>query len=54
MEKGVTAQDVQIIEKMKKVIPKLSPYSKDKLLTAVDGMAKLPNGKTWKTTNLTG
>ncbi|MBP5200399.1 MAG: hypothetical protein J6Z82_07095 [Schwartzia sp.] len=34
----ISEQDAQIIEKLKNVIPKLSPSSKEKLLTVVETM----------------
>lgn len=41
MEAKITTQDVQIIERIKEVVPQLSPSSKDKLLTVVETMMML-------------
>ena len=39
MGTGITEQDAQLIEKIKTIVPKLSPSSKGKLLTVVETMA---------------
>lgn len=45
MEKKIIAQDERIIEKIKEVIPKLSPSSKDKMLTVAETMMMLHETK---------
>ena len=45
MATTITAQDAQILTKMKEVVPKLPQSSKDKLLTVVETMGLLHEAK---------
>ncbi len=45
MRTEITEKDAQIIEKIRTIVPKLSPSSKDKLLTVVETMMLLHEAK---------
>lgn len=45
METPITAQDIQLINKLKEVIPKLSPSNKNKILTVAETMTILHDAR---------